>query len=260
MSIALDLRRVRSLAGAESRLLVRNRTALVNAILLPLGMVALFASIGGGGGPLGATVVTMIACAGLTFVVYYTLITSLVARRQDLVLKRLKSGESPTWVIMIGMAVPLLVVLLAQLILGVGAAAATGVLPSMINPVLLPIALLLGTATWTLLAIASTGFTRTVEAAQITTLPMIFIPLFFSGISIPLHLLPDLLHRIAQFLPLTPVVDLFRLGLTGVGPDGALLTLPETFAAAAQPALIMVGWIVVGALWARRSFHWDPRR
>ena len=261
MSLALELRRVRSLAGAESRLLVRNRTALVNAILLPLGMVVLFASIGGGGvGPLGVTVVTMIACAGLTFVVYYTLITSLVARRQDLVLKRLKSGESPTWVIMTGMAVPLLVVLLAQLVLGVGAAAAIGDLSSMINPVLLPIALILGTATWTLLAIGSTSFTRTVEAAQITTLPMIFVPLFFSGVSVPLQFMPDLLQQIAQFLPLTPVVELFRLGLTGVGPDGAQLSLPETFQAAVRPVLIMLGWIAVGALWSRRSFHWDPRR
>ncbi|WP_152363433.1 ABC transporter permease [Microlunatus speluncae] len=259
MSLALDLRRVRSLAGAESRLLVRNRTALVNVILLPLGMVALFATIGGGDA-LGVTVLTMIACAGLTFVVYYTLITSLVARRQDLVLKRLKSGESPTWVIMTGMAVPLLIVLLAQLVLGIAAAAAIGDLSTMINPVLLPIALILGTATWTLLAIASTSFTRTVEAAQITTLPMIFVPLFLSGISIPLQFLPELLQQIAQFLPLSPVVELFRLGLTGAGADGARLSLPETFQAAIRPVLIMLGWIVVGAVWARRSFHWDPRR
>lgn len=261
MNLSIELRRLRSLAGAETRLLFRNRMALVNAILLPLGMVALFAAVGSAGfGPLGVTVVTMIACAGLTFVIYYTLITSIVARRQDLVLKRLKSGESPTWVIMAGMAAPLILVLLTQLVLGVGAATAIGDLSSMINPVLLPIALLLGAAAWIMLAIASTSFTRSVESAQITTLPMIFVPLFFSGISIPLQVMPELLQRVAEFLPLTPIVDLFRLGLTGTGADGAQLSLPETFGAAVRPVLIMLGWIVLGALWARRTFRWDPRR
>ena len=124
MITALDLRRLRALSHAELLLLVRNPTAMVNAIALPLGMVALFSLVRGAAlGSLALTVLTMVACSGLLFVVYYTLVASLVARREELVLKRLKSGESPAWVILLGAALPTIGLLVLQMILGVTAAA-----------------------------------------------------------------------------------------------------------------------------------------
>ena len=46
--------------------------------------------------------------------------------------------------------------------------------------------------------------------AQLVTLPMMFL----SGVFFPTFLMPDLLQKITQFIPLTPVVDASRLIIT----------------------------------------------
>ena len=86
------LRRVGALAAAETRLLARNRTAVVNSVLMPLLLVG-FVAVVGGDGMLGVDL--MVAAAGFTlvFLTYYNLVTTYVARREDLVLQRMRTGE-----------------------------------------------------------------------------------------------------------------------------------------------------------------------
>jgi len=73
----------------------------------------------------------------------------------------------------------------------------------------------------------------------------------------PPDMLPGPLPRIAQLLPLTQVVDLMWLGLTGTtrgGPDEW-----ESFSGIV-PALLVLGvWVAVGLL-ARRFMRWEPRK
>ncbi len=259
-TFAADVRRMGALARAELVLFTRNTTAMVNAIAMPLLLVAVFSLTSGGALGLATSVVTMVTCAGLNFVLYYTLVTTLVARRQELVLKRLRTGEAPAWAIIGASTLPLLGMLAVQLVIGFGAAIVLLDLPRPTNVVLVLVAVVLGTAAWILLAVVSSGWTKTVESAQITTLPMVVVPLLFSGLSIPLSLLPDAAERVAHLLPLTPVVDLFRLGLTGRTADGTPVTLATSFAAGVAPTLVLLGWVVVGLLGARRVFRWEPRR
>jgi hypothetical protein len=68
------------------------------------------------------------------------------------------------------------------------------------------------------------------------------------------------LQSVAQALPLTPVVELMRLGLTGTAADGHHLGLAASFGAAASPVLVLAAWIAAGAWAARRWFRWEPRR
>jgi ABC-2 type transport system permease protein len=91
--------RIAALARVEGVLLRRNRLALLNALVLPVLLVfALKAapSVGDAGGSrgAGAILLTALVAFALLSAVYCNLVTALVARREQLVLKRLRTGES----------------------------------------------------------------------------------------------------------------------------------------------------------------------
>ncbi|MEK8225250.1 hypothetical protein NKG05_02625 [Oerskovia sp. M15] len=99
---------------AETTLLLRNRTALFNGVALAPAMVAflhfsgaLEAFVGEGpGAVVGAFALTSLVCFALMFVVYYNLASAYVARREELVLKRLRTGQCSDAEILIGAATP----------------------------------------------------------------------------------------------------------------------------------------------------------
>jgi ABC-2 type transport system permease protein len=86
------------------------------------------------------------------------------------------------------------------------------------------------------------------------------ISLAASGLLFPLAMLREPLRSAAQALPLTPVVELMRLALTGTVADGHHLGLGAAFGAASIPVLVLAAWIAAGAWAARRWFRWEPRR
>ena len=75
--------------------------------------------------------------------------------------------------------------------------------------------------------------------AQLTTTPVLIAPLALSGLLFPVDLLPEPLQRLGQVLPLTPVVDLLRLGLTGTTAQGASVDLAASFGPAVVPLLVL---------------------
>ena len=88
-------RRVLALAAAETRLLLRNRTAVVSSVLLPMALVAAVAGItvSNGGTVDGPGLTASAIGVTLTFVTFYNLVTTFVARREELVLQRMRTGE-----------------------------------------------------------------------------------------------------------------------------------------------------------------------
>ncbi len=258
---ASRLAQVRALAGAETKLLLRNKVALVNTLLLPGLMVLFFSGLNREQfGSFGAFVPTMVLGTALIFVVYYTLVTALVARREAGVLQRLRTGEASDATILLGLALPFILITFAQSALAVlGASLFLGVgLP--VNLALVVLGMVLGAAVWTLLGIASTGMTRSVEHAQITTMPAIFIPLLLSGLSLPLQFMPEVVQRIAALTPLHPVVELMRYGMAGVEADGSMLSLSQGIVASVEPTLVLLGWVGLGLWLVRRYLRWVPRR
>ena len=130
-----------------------------------------------------------------------------------------------------------------QTIIGVVAAIACWGWPLPVNPALVMAAVLLGTVVFVLLAAASTAMTRTVEMAQLSTLPVVLISMVLGGL-FPPDMLPGPLPWVAQVLPLTRVVDLMWLGLTGTtrdGPGGWVVAPAGSFAA----LLVLAAWVVV---------------
>jgi ABC-2 type transport system permease protein len=256
------VRRIRALGRAELLLLWRNRTALFNVVLPPVVIISIVASSGMDTGRLStnAFVVTGLLGFVLLGAVYYTLVSTYVARRESLVLKRLRVGELTDAEIIAGTASPAIVLALAQIVLFTVAGAVFLGLPVPVNAPVLALGALGGVGVFVLLAAASATFTRTVELAQVTTLPIVLACLVGSGAAIPLSTLPGPVAAVLRFLPLTPAVDLMRLGW--LGTTGA--SPPEGFVgvlgAAAPSAGVLAAWMVVGGLVVRRWFSWEPRR
>jgi ABC-2 type transport system permease protein len=251
-------RRVASLARGEALLLRRNPIALLNALALPAALV-LFVSKSLPDSAGGVGVVTSLTAFTLLFVVYYNLVTALVARREELVLKRLRTGETSDAEILAGTAAPAVAIAWGQILIGVLAAVTVFGLGMPTNPGLVLAAVVLGTVVFVLLAAASTALTRSVEMAQLTTVPVLVLPWLLSGV-IPLDQLPEPLQRLAQVLPLTPVVDLLHLGLTGTTAGGASVGLAASFGPAVVPVLVLAAWVAAGVWATRRWFRWEPRR
>ncbi|MTE19810.1 ABC transporter permease [Streptomyces sp. TRM43335] len=249
-------RRVRALARAELTLLVRNRTALFTALLMPFFMVFLMRSSVGEMNleDTGLSVAGLVMTSGiamvLIFVVYTNLIPTYVARREELVLKRLRTGEVRDWEILAGTALPVVVLAVAQCALLVAAGAA---LLDMAPPERLDLLLagvLAGVVLMVLTAAVTAVVTRTAESAQITALPLMLASFVGSGLFVPLEVMPDRLADVLRLLPMTPVVDLVRYGwFGGGGYDDVLRAL-----------LTAVVWVAASVFAVRRWFRWEPRR
>ena len=258
-----SVHRFAALARAEGVLLRRNRIALLTGVALPVALVVWLRSsgldAGGSRGMAAAMLVTWLAAFALLAAVYYNLVTAMVARREELVFKRLRSGEIADAEILAGTAAPAVAIAWIQVAVAAVAAGAASGMDLQANALLVPAAVLLGTAVFVLLAAVTTVVTRTVELAQVTTLPVLMLSLVFSGMLFPLATLTEPLRSVARVLPLTAVVELMRLGLTGTAADGHHLGLAATFGAAVIPVLVLAAWIAAGTWAARRWFRWEPR-
>jgi ABC-2 type transport system permease protein len=255
-------RRVLALAAAEIRLLRRNRTAAVNSVLGPVVLLGSVAAIAASNGLEldGSSFIASAIGITLILVAYYNLVTTFVARREELVLQRMRTGELTDGEIVLGTAVPTLLVTLVQiLVVGVGVVA-LGKWSAPVDVVLPLLALLGGGVLMVVLAAASTSFTRTVEAAQFTTLPLVLAATLFSGLLVPLSDFPEAVAQVFRFLPLTPVIELSRLGLVGETWTGQVVDTAGAWTAAPVPLAVLAGWLVVGTFIARRVFRWAPRR
>ena len=255
-------RRVLALASAEIRLLLRNRTAAVSSVLGPVVLLGSVAAINLSNGLQldGPTFIASAIGITLILVTYYNLVTTFVARREDLVLQRMRTGELTDGEILLGTAVPTLLVTLAQVVLVAVGVVALGKWSTPVDVVLPLLALLAGGALMAVLAAVSTSFTRTVDAAQFTTLPLVLTATMLSGLLVPLSGFPDQLAQAFRFLPLNPVIELSRLGLVGETWNEHAVDTAGAWAAAPLPLAVLAAWLVAGTILARRVFRWAPRR
>ena len=255
-------RRVLALAAAETRLLLRNRTAVMSSVLLPLAVVAAVGAItvSNGGTVDGPGLIATAIGVTLTFVTFYNLVTTFVARREERVLQRMRTGELTDAEVLLGTAVPTLLVTAVQVVLVAVGVVVLGEWSAPVDVVLPLVALVGGGALMVVLAAVGTSFTRTVEAAQFTTMPLVLTATMLSGLLIPLSDFPEQLAQVARFLPLTPVIELSRLGLVGETWDGQVVDTAGAWAASPLALAVLAGWVVGGAILARVVFRWAPRR
>ncbi|MFO6452159.1 MULTISPECIES: hypothetical protein [unclassified Aeromicrobium] len=241
------LARVRAIAGSEFRLIARSKAVLFSATALPLMFAAFLfvqretaveasddttASVG---------MVSMVVMFFVMFTVYITATTTLVTRRQDLFLKRLRSGESSDLVILTGLLVPPVLLCLGQTLLVLVAMVALGNgMPGAWWWLLVALVGLLASSVTA--ATATAALTPNASAAQISSMPYVALAL--------------------GTLIASPMTENRWLDLT---PGGALVTLVR--AAYEMDVYGNVGVAVAGlALWtyfgydlSKRLFRWEPR-
>ncbi|MEU6258776.1 ABC transporter permease [Streptomyces sp. NPDC047043] len=249
-------RRLRALARAELTLLGRNRGAVVTALLVPLALpfsvrpavdqIDLKAE----GLSIGTVMLTAAIGFSFLFAVYTSLVSAYVARREELVLKRLRTGELDDVEILTGTALPAVCVGLAQaVVLSVGCAVLLDA-GAPRAPYLTVLGVLSGLVLCAALGALTASFTRTVESAQVTALPLVFVSMMGSGIAVPAEILPDRLSSVCALLPLSPAIRLVQGGWTGQ------LSAYEALGAVATA----LAWTVLAVFAVRRWFRWEPRR
>ncbi|MGA5283336.1 ABC transporter permease [Streptomyces griseoincarnatus] len=248
--------RMASLARAELILLGRNKGALVAGLFVPLVLPLSVRSaaeemdLAKAGLTPGELVLPAAVGFSLLFAVYSTLVGVYVVRREELVLKRLRTGELRDAEILSGAALPAVLTGLLQCLLLIAGCAVLLDLSAPSAPHLAVLGLLLGLVMSAALAAATASWTRTGESAQVTPMPLMFVSMLGSGMFVPLELFPDRLASVCELLPLTPVITLVRGGWTGG------LSVGDALGALA----VALAWTAVAVFAVRRRFRWEPRR
>lgn len=255
------LRQWGALARAELILLRRNKMQLVTGLALPLALPFLLLPLRTNGmldAQAGARVTATFVLFIQIFVVYYNLLSSYVARREELVLKRLRAGACPDWVVLAGTAVPAIAMAMVQtVVLSVVAAVVLGIsLPA--HGLLLAVTVIFACVTFTFLALVTTAVTRTVESAQITCLPFIAILIIGSGTAVPLGVLPDWAQTLCALIPTAAMTELTSIGWLGLR-DGRAVSSADAWLAGLPQLGIMLAWVAISGVLARAYFRWEPR-
>ncbi|MFI9150689.1 ABC transporter permease [Streptomyces sp. NPDC053367] len=248
--------RVAALGRAELTLFGRSRGMLLGALVVPLvlpfSVRSVVEDMDLAENGLSAGLVLLPGAVGfsLLFAVYSALVGVFVGRREELVLKRLRTGEPRDAEILAGASLPAVVTgLLQSLVLVAGCTALLDVPAPKAAP-LAVLGLLLGLVLCAALAAVTASFTRTVESAQATALPLVMVSMIGSGIMVPLELAPDGVASAFELLPLTGVITLVRGGWTGE------LSAADALAAGATA----LAWTLIAVFAVRRWFRWEPRR
>ncbi|MFG3253717.1 ABC transporter permease [Streptomyces sp. NPDC048172] len=247
--------RMLALGRAELTLLLRNKAALFVALTLPIGLTFSMKQtmpkdqLAENGLSLGTAVLPGSIGMVLIFAVYSNLLGVYVARREELVLKRLRTGQASEPEILAAAALPAVGIGLVQAVVLMVGGSVVMDLGAPERPDLMIAGLMLGLPMMVVLAVATAAMTRTTEMAQLTAMPLMMVSLIGSGMFVPLEILPDRVADICRLLPLTPVVDLLRAGWTGQ------LDAADTLRALGTAVL----WIALGVFAVRRWFRWEPR-
>ncbi|MEU6054137.1 ABC transporter permease [Streptomyces xanthochromogenes] len=248
--------RMSALARAELTLLGRNKSTLFTVLLLPsvltASMYGTVTSVDLGKQGLNAGTVLLPGSLGfaLLFALYSPLVGIYVVRREELVLKRLRTGELHDREILAGAALPAVLIALAQSALLVVGCSAWLHVPLPGAWWLAVVGLLLGMAMTGALAAATAAVTRTAEGAQIAVMPLMLVSTAASGLIVPLDVLPHKVAAVCDMLPLTPMIQLIRSAWTGSAGTGDVL----------RELLVMVVWTLIAVLVVRKRFRWEPRR
>lgn len=252
-SSGVSARRILGLTKANARLLVRNRLTLFYGLILPLFPLAFLFTAERGDVTSAAAVTNSALMLIFLFPVYYNVLSVFVTRRDELVLKRLRTGETRDGEQLTAIALPGMAIAMIVSIAMVGIGAGFG-LPLPVNPALYIVLVLAGGGLFVAFAIWTAAWTRNAEAAQLTSMPVSLLA-FVGAVraAFPENLLP-----VINLTPGAAIDSLLRISWFGLGPDGSV-GLAASWGAAVQPLLVIAAWIGVAAELARRSMRWEPR-
>ena len=248
------------LARWNSILLGRNRLALVYGTVLPLTALLLLLIGDRGEEVIGVSAIGGVLLLAGLFPVYYNILSQFVSRRDELVLKRMRTGEIRDSELLLGIALPGVAIAMAVCAAAVPIAVALGQ-PMPVNVALFGAGTLLTAAMFAGFAYWTAAWTRSAEAAQLTSMPVIILAAV-GPIVMAMTSLSDTLRDAISYTPgaaMTELIQVGWFGFDGIDATESTLTFAETWGAATGPLAVMLAWTVVAVSLASRSMRWEPR-
>lgn len=238
-----------ALSVVELRLMLRRRLTAFSVVVVPVGLAALTLS---GRSPSSAAEWGRLLSANFLLLTmmsaYLVSLTVFTTRRQSRVLKRLRTSELPDAAILGGVLGPVMAVGLAQTVAYLGFCVLTGA-PAPSAPVAVAAGAVLGVAVATAAGAATACLTRSVEAAQLTSTPVLMAAV--AGLFLTSSTSPAVV-ALGLAMPLAGPADLVALGWSAGVAVGEVPVVPLDLASA-------VLWLTVSAVVFRRTFRWEPR-
>ena len=256
-ALQLGIRR----GGLEIRQFARQRESVVFTLLFPVILLAIFGSVFKDTIAPGVTfsqyfVAGMIA-SGLVNTGFQALAITIPMERDFGALKRLRGTPMPASSYFIGKAILIFVSMVIQilLLLGFGVAFFGLDMPTDSGKWLtFTWLVLLGSACSTALGIAFSIVPKSGRGASAVVSPVVIVLQFFSGVFFIFTDLPQWMQQVAAIFPLKWMTQGARS-----------VFLPDSFAAqevagsweTGRTFAIIGAWLVVGIIWAIRSFKWE---
>lgn len=251
--------------GIELKQFFRDRESAVFNFLLPMILLVIFGSVFGGQ-ELGSSGITfaqyfvagMIA-SGILYTSFQNLAISIPMEREDGTLKRLQGTPMPRSAFFIGKIGMVFVAYIAQVTILI----VVGVIFFGIEVPTTSFAIftfvwvsILGLIAWTLLGIAYSVVPKQGRGAAALVSPVVLVLQFTSGVFFVFSDLPAWMQTFASLFPLKWLTQAMRS-----------VFLPDTAAAMevagsfelGMTAIVLLIWIVIGAVLATVFFRWTPR-
>ncbi|MEV5324355.1 ABC transporter permease [Nonomuraea sp. N2-4H] len=177
----------------------------------------------------------------LSITAFMSVTVTLTARRDRLVLKRLRASELTDWQILTGQIAGAATQSIVIVLLCTVAVRLTAGIPLPAHPVAFIVATLAGSAAMALLGAAFTALVPRAELASVYTMPVFMICTAATGGMGPIPL-PGRLQAALDLLPTSAAVHAIRTGELIV------------------PLLGIAAWTALGLVALRLWFRWEPRR
>lgn len=254
-----------ALSMAEGLQFVRNRLLMFLALVFPVGMpIAMYLVFRGSSttGFAEATAMEMFFIFAMLFVEFYAVLSMATTRRDEKVLKRLRTGELRDGEILTAISTPaavltvLLTAVFAVLLLVLGSPMPVNILPVLV-------ALVLGIAISAAFAFLTTIITQNAEAAQMTSMPVMVLALMSQG-SIR-DVLPENVADVLDRTPFALMSDLSQLGWTGtttqrVSAGESTLEAGAVLSETLPLMGILAVWTIVLVWAAAKYMKWETNR
>ena len=234
----------------ERRMFWRNPSAAFFGVVLPLGLLAIFGAVFAGRDEDLDVIVPGIAGMSVMSATFTSLAYNLTTLRERGILKRLRGTPLPTSAYLAGLAGNAIANALLQvaIVLVVGHVLLGVSWPG--DWFALAVFVCAGVICFALLGVALSHAIPNPESAP-AYVNAVFLPqILIAGVFYDASDAPNVIHDIAQVLPLTHLVD----GLSGAIVDNQGI-------GSHWVALLVLGWwAAVGAVLAFRGFSWEARR
>lgn len=256
-----SLRRLRALSRAEMRQFTRNPLLVIMALLFPAAL-PLFVWILGDqsvGSTDSASEIFVLLALG--FGIFYPALSMTVTRRDEEVLKRLRTGEARDWEILTAIALPLATTMLLLFVLMVAGLSTMSMFLPLdppvahvwpVNALLMALAMVLGIVCSHTVALLTSSFTANAENAQITSMPVLML-LMFSQESLR-ERVSDALGQVLDATPFALTSDIVRAGWIGDG------SFNSVFADSSADLFKLAAWTVALVWAAHKYMRWDTHR